>query len=112
MSHGNNLKTPDFRFNVTVEVELMDTLPGCQVVRAPVGHLFCRVPLGEHQLSEDSDTGYLMLTGAVTAWVGPASSDTSETTRPTVYEALVVCEANFGFDGRGKDHVYICLSKR
>ena len=53
-----------------------------------------------------------MLNGSVTAWVRLASSNLTDVTAPAVYEALIVCETNFGYDGRGKDHVYICLSKR
>ena len=27
-----------------------------------------------------------------------------------VYEGIIVTKENFDFDGRGKDHIYICLS--
>ena len=70
------------------------------------GELFAKVPLQEH-LTEDTDAGKLILSSVRNVLLAP--QDNSD---KVVFEAAIVREENFNYDGRGRDYIYLCLSPK
>lgn len=68
------------------------------------GELFARVPLKE-SLTEDTDAGRLILSSVRKVLLAPQADS-----KKVIYEAVIVKEENFNYDGRGRDFIYLCLS--
>lgn len=52
-------------------------------------------------------TGHLVLSGVSRALLAPLDK-----CNRVVYEAIIVSKENFDYNGRGRDHIYLCLSTR
>jgi len=89
-----------------VKLECLRAIEENVHVYASGGELFARVPLKE-SLTEDTNAGRLILTGVRKVLLA-LQSNTSD----KVYEAVIVREDNFNYDGRGREFIYLCLSSQ
>lgn len=71
---------------------------------APKGELFMKLPLSEN-LTEDTPAGKLILTSVRSVLLALNNSS-----KQRVFEAIIVREENFNYDGRGKDFIYLSLA--
>ena len=95
-----------YSYNLCTTIECLDKIQEEVFVYAHPGELFAKVPLQEH-LTEDTDAGKLILSSVRTVLL--AMRDDSN---KIVYEAAIVREENFNYDGRGRDYIYLCLSPK
>lgn len=92
-------------FNLVSEAEVKDIIVEQKgLIRVSNGELFMRLPLTEN-LTEDTSSGKLILTSVRSVLLALNNSD-----KRRVYEAVILREDNFNYEGRGKDYVYVCLS--
>lgn len=94
-----------FSYNLFAKIELRNEIHENTHVYAQNGELFAKVPL-EGYLSEDTDAGKLILLSVKQVLFSPRDSNDN-----VVYEADIVREENFNYDGRGRDFIYLCLSR-
>ncbi|XP_059174915.1 helicase with zinc finger domain 2-like isoform X2 [Physella acuta] len=91
-------------YNMISEVTASQTLEEFEVfIIAKNGDLFIKLNLAEN-LSEDTLAGKLVLTSVRTVLLAPVGS------KSKVYEANIVGQNNYGYDGRGKEHIYLVVS--
>ena len=93
-----------FSYNLCTAIECLDSIKEETFVFARPGELFAKVPLQEH-LTEDTDAGKLILSSVRNVLVAPL-----DRSGKVVYEAAIVREENFNYDGRGREYIYLCLS--
>ncbi|BFZ02836.1 hypothetical protein BsWGS_05875 [Bradybaena similaris] len=94
-------------YNLVSEVTASSTLvePGI-VLSATNGDLFIKVMLSDN-LTEDTLSGKLILTSVRTVLLAPANSQSKQ-----VYEATIVDENNYGYDGRGREYLYLIVNAK
>ena len=93
-----------FSFNLKTSINLSTCIEEQTVLFAHPGELFAKVPLNG-ELSEDTDAGNLILMTVNKVLLAPHPS-----TSKVVFEVDIVHQGNFGYDGKGKDYIYICLT--
>ncbi|KAL3877847.1 hypothetical protein ACJMK2_035491 [Sinanodonta woodiana] len=91
-------------YNLCATIEVVDVINDDGMICAHPGELFARVPLQEN-LTEDTDAGKLILTSVRKVLLAPQNQS-----EKVVFEACIVREDNFNYDGRGRDYIYLCLS--
>ncbi|XP_048248196.1 helicase with zinc finger domain 2-like isoform X1 [Haliotis rufescens] len=90
-------------YNLRTEVEIINQIEDkCAIYPRP-GEMFGRVHLTEN-LTEDTNAGKLILTSVKKVLMAPVNDS-----KKTVYEASIVREDNFNYDGRGKEYIYLCI---
>ncbi|XP_025107228.1 helicase with zinc finger domain 2-like isoform X5 [Pomacea canaliculata] len=92
-------------FNLVAEATFLDTISEEKgSFFAPKGELFMKLPLSEN-LTEDTPAGKLILTSVRSVLLALNNSS-----KQRVFEAIIVREENFNYDGRGKDFIYLSLA--
>ncbi|XP_046550029.1 LOW QUALITY PROTEIN: helicase with zinc finger domain 2-like [Haliotis rubra] len=90
-------------YNLRTEIEIINQIEDkCAIYPRP-GEMFGRVHLTEN-LTEDTNAGKLILTSVKKVLMAPVNDS-----KKTVYEANIVREDNFNYDGRGKEYIYLCI---
>ncbi|GFN78225.1 helicase with Zinc finger domain 2-like isoform x3, partial [Plakobranchus ocellatus] len=91
-------------YNLSCEVTLSKTLQESGMFLIGTnGDLFVKVNLEEH-LTQDTLSGKLVLSCVGTALIARAGSTSKQ-----VYEVSIVGENNYGYDGRGKEYIYLVI---
>ncbi|XP_041367136.1 probable helicase with zinc finger domain [Gigantopelta aegis] len=91
-------------FNICTTVQIQNNISeSAGSFYARPGELFMRVPLSDN-LTEDTNAGQLILTSVKKIWFAPLNQG-----RKRVFEANILDSSNYGFDGRGKEYIYLCV---
>ncbi|RUS75490.1 hypothetical protein EGW08_016758 [Elysia chlorotica] len=95
------------RYNLSCEVTFSKTLQESGMFLIGTnGDLFIKVNLTEN-LNQDTLSGKLVLSSVRTALLARPGSASNK-----VYEASLVGESNYGYDGRGKEYVYLVINEQ
>ncbi|XP_074646768.1 3'-5' exoribonuclease HELZ2-like isoform X2 [Tubulanus polymorphus] len=94
-------------FNVKVEVKLSSEIEEETHLYSYHNELFACIPL-EEDLVPDTDAGHLILTTVKHVLVAVDVDGIPD----KVYEAMLVEKENFGYNGKGREYIYICLSQQ
>ncbi|OWF53235.1 helicase with zinc finger domain 2-like [Mizuhopecten yessoensis] len=92
-------------YNLEVTIDCVEGIQEETYLYAHQGELFAKVPLNDY-LTEDTDAGKLILSSVRKILIAPTNNSSK-----TVFEAAIVRKDNFDYDGRGKEYIYLCLSK-
>ncbi|XP_012934940.1 helicase with zinc finger domain 2 isoform X2 [Aplysia californica] len=92
-------------YNLITNVVCTQTFdePGIFLI-AQNGDLFMKVKLSEY-LTEDTLAGKLVLSSVSSVLFAPSNSHSQ-----LVYEAVVMKDSDYNYDGRGKDYIYVVVS--
>ncbi|XP_033763482.1 LOW QUALITY PROTEIN: helicase with zinc finger domain 2-like [Pecten maximus] len=92
-------------YNLEVTIDCVGGIEEDTYLYAHTGELFAKVPLNDY-LTEDTDAGKLILSSVRKVLIAPTNDSSKK-----VFEAAIVRKDNFDYDGRGKEYIYLCLSK-
>lgn len=92
-------------YNLEVTIDCVGGIEEDTYLYAHAGELFAKVPLNDY-LTEDTDAGKLILSSVRKVLIAPINDSSKK-----VFEAAIVRKDNFDYDGRGKEYIYLCLSK-
>ncbi|XP_041364208.1 uncharacterized protein LOC121379626 [Gigantopelta aegis] len=91
-------------YNIQTTVQIQNNISETKgLFCAKPGELFMKVPLSDN-LTEDTNAGRLILTSVKKIWFAPLNQSQKQ-----VFEANILDSSNYGFDGRGKEYIYLCV---
>ncbi|KAH9515064.1 hypothetical protein Btru_019075, partial [Bulinus truncatus] len=94
-------------YNLVSEVSVSQTLDELgHFIIASNGDVFVKVHLSEN-LTQDTLAGKLVLSSVRTVLLTRPDANSDK-----VYEAFIVGESNYNYDGRGKEHIYLIVNQK